>query len=238
MAVLAGGLRRAVRRAEVRAALLSPVSGGALGVSAVLAALAFVAEVRGVMAPGAWMAGLGAGVAWVVVTALSRLRPGPLSGEVARGLLLAAFGPEVGRYPETARPVRALIETRVRLAEAVEGAPQHRGAGALVEAGVDAQIVRLVAVAQKAARHRSGVQFHAAMATAAGQRSDAHGPGLLGQRTAAGELVQQAEAERFRLEEEVAALSALVARVTLALARGDGAEIAALAGEAGRMDIV
>jgi hypothetical protein len=77
------------------------------------------------------------------------------------------------------------------------------------------------------------VQFHAAMATAAGQRSEAVGPGLLGQRTAAGDLVQQAEAERFRLEDEVAALSALVARVTLALARGDAAEIAALALDAG-----
>jgi hypothetical protein len=129
--------------------------------------------------------------------------------------------------------VRALIETRVRLAEAVEAAGPHRAAGSLVEAGVDAQIGRLVAVAQRAARHRSGVQFHAAMATAAGQRSEAVGPGLLGQRTAAGDLVQQAEAERFRLEDEVAALSALVARVTLALARGDAAEIAALALDAG-----
>ena len=233
MAVLAGGLRRAVRRAEVRAALMSPVSGGALGVSAVLAAVAYVAEVRGVMAPGAWVAGLGAGVVWVVGTALSRLMPQQMSGEVARGVLLAAFGPEVGRYPETARPVRALIETRVRLAEAVEAAAAHRAAAAQVEAGLDAQIARLVGVAQRAARHRAGVQFHAAMATAAGQRSDAEGPGLLGQRSAAGELVQQAEAERFGLEDEVAALSALVARVTLALARGDGAEIAALAGEAG-----
>jgi hypothetical protein len=91
MAVLAGGLRRAVRRAEVQAALVSPVSGGALGVSAVLAALAYVAEVRGLLVPGAWVAGLGAGVVWVVVAALSRMWPQKM------GVLLAVFGPEVGR---------------------------------------------------------------------------------------------------------------------------------------------
>jgi len=205
----------------VRTVLLSPLSGGALGLSAVLAAAAYVAQVRGLMAPGAWMAGLGAGVLWVVVAALV---PRPMDDEMARGVLLAAFGADVGRHPETARPVRALIEPRLRLAEAVARHPvgTRIEAGieagiearieARIEAGVDGQIARLVPVAQKAAQHRLGLQFHAAMA-------------------------RHAEAARVALEQEVAAVSALVARVTLALVQGDQAAIAALADEAGRLTV-
>jgi len=252
-------LRRAVRRAQVRTVLLSPLSGGALGLSAVLAAAAYVAQVRGLMAPGAWMAGLGAGVLWVVVAALV---PRPMDDEMARGVLLAAFGADVGRHPETARPVRALIEPRLRLAEAVARHPvgTRIEAGieagiearieARIEAGVDGQIARLVPVAQKAAQHRLGLQFHAAMASAAGQRLDGHnlkergpeghgpeGRGLEGQRAATGDMARHAEAARVALEQEVAAVSALVARVTLALVQGDQAAIAALADEAGRLTV-
>jgi len=259
MPVLAGGLRRAVRRAvrraQVRTVLLSPLSGGALGLSAVLAAAAYVAQVRGLMAPGAWMAGLGAGVLWVVVAALV---PRPMDDEMARGVLLAAFGADVGRHPETARPVRALIEPRLRLAEAVARHPVgtrieagiEAGIEARIEAGVDGQIARLVPVAQKAAQHRLGLQFHAAMASAAGQRLDGHnlkgrgpeghgpeGRGLEGQRAATGDMARHAEAARVALEQEVAAVSALVARVTLALVQGDQAAIAALADEAGRLTV-
>ena len=243
----------------MRTVLLSPLSGGALGLSAVLAAAAYVAQVRGLMAPGAWMAGLGAGVLWVVVAALV---PRPMDDEMARGVLLAAFGADVGRHPETARPVRALIEPRLRLAEAVARHPvgTRIEAGieagiearieARIEAGVDGQIARLVPVAQKAAQHRLGLQFHAAMASAAGQRLDGHnlkergpeghgpeGRGLEGQRAATGDMARHAEAARVALEQEVAAVSALVARVTLALVQGDQAAIAALADEAGRLTV-
>ena len=234
-----GGLRRAVRRADVMAALLSPVTGAALGLSAILAAAAFVAEQRGVLAPGAWMAGLGAGLVWVAVAALvAGLTSRVLTGETARDVLFRAFGLEVGRYPETARPVRALIETRLKLAEAVETVSGDLRAPALrIEAGVDGRIGALVPVAQRAARHRAGLSFHSAMASAAGQRHEAAAPELAGQRAAADRLASAAEAERLALEEGVAALSGLIARAALALAKGEGAEIAMLADEAAAMDL-
>ena len=234
-----GGLRRAVRQADVRAALVSPVTGAALGLSAILAAAAFVAESRGVLAPGAWRAGLGAGLVWVAVAALvAGLSSKVLTGETARDVLFKAFGLEVGRYPETARPVRALIETRLRLAEAVETVPDGLRPDAVrIEAGVDAMIGALIPLAQRAARHRAGLSFHTAMASAAGQRQEAEGPALASQRAAAGDLARAAEAERLTLEDGVSALSGLVARVALAFAKGEGAVIAALVREAEAMDL-
>ena len=228
-----GGLRAAVRRADVLAALMSTTTGAALGLSAVLAAAAFVAEQRGVLAPGAWMAGIGAGLVWALVAALvAGLSPRQLTGETAREVLFKAFGLEVGRYPETARPVRALVETRLRLAEAVEGTPKEMADVARVfETGVDQRIADLIPLAQKAARHRAGLSFHSAMANAAGQRREDAGPALASQRAAAEDLARAAEAERVALEEGVAVLSGLVTRASLALARGEGAEVAALAAE-------
>jgi len=228
-----GGLRGAVRRADVMAALLSTTTGAALGLSAVLAAAAFVAEIRGLLAPGAWAAGVGAGLAWVAVAALvAGLSKRELTGETAREVMIRAFGLEVGRYPETARPVRALVETRLRLAEAVEAAPAAMSdAARAFETGVDQQIADLIPMAQKAARHRAGLSFHSAMASAAGQRRDDAGPALASQRAAAEDLARAAEAERVSLEEGVAALSGLVTRASLALARGQGAEVAALTAE-------
>ncbi len=235
-----GGLRGAVRRADVAAALMSTTTGAALGLSAVLAAAAFVAESRGLLAPGAWAAGVGAGLVWVAVAALvAGLSKRELTGETAREVLLQAFGLEVGRYPETARPVRALVETRLKLAEAVEGAPKAlEGAARVFETAVDARIGEMIPLAQKAARHRAGLSFHSAMASAAGQRREADGPALASQRAAAQDLARAAEGERLALEEGVAALSGLVTRASLALAQGDGTEMARLAAEVAQMNLM
>lgn len=227
-------LRRAVRQADLVEALLSPISGAALGLSAVISAAAFVAGLRGLIAPNAWIAGLVAGAVWVLISAIGAgLFSRRMTPETARAILMESFGEDVGRQSDVARPVRAAVETRIRLAEAAEKAPAGlRSPVARIEAAADNLMTALVPLAQGLAAQKGGLQFHSGMASAAQQRSDGATPGLTRQIAASRALAEHTASETRRLEDAVAGFASVASELALHLARGQGLGLSDLARQA------
>jgi hypothetical protein len=233
-------LHRRLRRRRVWDALADRGSALALGSVLVLVAAAYVLGVRGVLAPVAWQAGLGAGLAFVVLRALLGLFRRDDDPAVLREVLSAHFGDEIRIDPDVTRLARQAIEQRLQLAAARVAAPTAlaRAIDGLVPA-LDHRLDFIAVQARAAASRRGAARFQAGMAQMARQRlsevtriADAGDPdtaatarraadGLSAQVAASGGVVAHAEDRLMALDHAVAELGTLVAQALLHVSKGD-----------------
>jgi hypothetical protein len=233
-------LRRRLRRRRVWDALADRGSALALGAVLLVTATAYVLGVRGILAPVAWQAGLGAGVAFVLLRALVGLLRRGDDPAALRDVLSAHFGEEIRADPDVTRLARQAIEQRLQLATAQAAAPAvlARAVQGLLPS-LDQRLDRIAVEARAAASRRGAARFQAGMAQMARQRltevtriADAADPdtaatarrtadGLTAQVAASGGVVAHAEDRLMALDHAVAEFGTLVAQALLLLSKGD-----------------
>jgi hypothetical protein len=233
-------LRRRLRRRRILDALADRGAALALGAVLMLVAAAYVLGVRGVLAPVAWQAGLGAGMAFVLLRALFGLLRRGDDPTVLREVLSAHFGEEIRADPDVTRLARQAIEQRLQLASARAAAPAAlaRAIDALVPS-LDRRLDTIAIEARAAASRRGAARFQAGMAQMARQRltevtriADAAAPdvaatarkaadGLSAQVAASGGLVTHAEDRLIALDHAVAEFGTVVAQALLSLSKAD-----------------
>ncbi len=240
-------LRRRLFRRRVEAALADRGSGLAIGAVLLVAAVAYVLGVRGLIGPAAWQAGLLAGGGYVVLRSALRLFAGRADPDLLRAVLTDHFGDEIRNDPDVSRLSRQVIEQRLQLAAALADAPAAlaRGADALLP-DMDRRLDRIAVEARAAATRRGAARFQAGMAQLASKRLTevsrlaANAPAetaatareaadwLSAQVAASGGLVAHEESRLMALENAVADFGTLVARALLALSKGDRAALEGL----------
>jgi hypothetical protein len=240
-------VRRRFRALRIEAAITSPGSAVILGGLLLTAVGAYVLEQRGVLAPGAWVYGLAAGLAVLGLKVLGDLFDRDDEAIFWRDALAAEFGPDMRLDPEVSRQARQVIEFRARLAEAEARArPDARRRIAALIPRVDLWMDAIARLAREVVTQRSEAQFQTGLASKArsreGQvraRASSVPDARLAQQlsdTAQGLAAQIASAEGFsryaesgvlRLEQSVAAFGATCSQLVLMLARDDGPDAAA-----------
>jgi hypothetical protein len=226
-----GPLRRRLFRHRSREVLAGRGTARALGAVLIVAALAYVLGVRGVLSPVAWQTGLAAGIGFVVLRALLGLIGHRDDPAALRGDLAQLFGPKIRADPKVTRLARQPIEQRLQLAEAQALAPS--GLARAVDGilpSLDQRLDAIAAKARAAVTGRGAARFQAGMAqlarkrltevtriaagagteTAETARKVAHG--LTAQVEASGGLVAHAEHRLMALDHAVAEFGTFVAR--------------------------
>lgn len=221
-------LRRKLRAARIEAALTQTGTALLLGFVLVAAAAAYVAGLRGLVLPSAWIIALGAGLP--VVAGKMALDALDRSGDGARvrQVLSDAFGPDMARDAELSQQARMVIEFRARLAEAEakSGSAGRRAVAGLV-LNLDRWLDGMVRLAHEIAAHRGEAGFQSGLAARARGRHEeitarlpladpalatqlrATLDGLSAQIAAAESYARFVETGRLKLEQSVAAFGAV-----------------------------
>ncbi|MCX7287000.1 MAG: hypothetical protein NTW20_05420 [Rhodobacterales bacterium] len=241
-------LRSRLFRARVGSALADRGAALALGAVLIVTAGAYVLGVRGVISAAAWQAGLGAGLAFVLLRALLGLFNRHPDPNDLREILAAHFGEEIRADPDVTRLSRQAIEQRLQLATARSEAPPAlaRAVDALLPA-LDRRLDRIATEARAAATGRGAARFQAGMSQIASKRlsevsriaetspadraatARKAADGLSAQVAASDGLVAHEADRLMALDEAVADFGTSVARALLALSKQDHAALLSLA---------
>lgn len=235
-------IRRRFRAARIEAALTGPGTAIILGGLLLAAVGAYVAGLRGMLAPDAWIYGLAAGLPVLALKVWGDLYDRDDDAVVWRQVLTDAFGPEMRLDPEVTRQARQAIEFRVRLAEAeAKAGSAARARTAPLVARLDGWLDAIVRLAREVSTQRGEASFQSSLATRARSRQgevkaragtagdddlarqlEATAQGLGAQIASAEGFSRHAEGGLLRLEHAVAAFGAACSQLVLDLLRGDG----------------
>jgi hypothetical protein len=252
-------VRRRFRAIRTEAALTG--TGTAVLLAGILLAAvgAYVAGLRGLIAPGAWAYGLAAGLPVLGLKVLGDLYERDDDAALWREALAAEFGPDMRLDPEVTRQARQAIEFRVRLAEAeAKAGSAARARIAPLVGRLDGWMDAIVRLAREVSTQRGEASFQSSLAARARSRQGevqaragaaddaelarqlaATAEGLGAQIASAEGFSRHAEGGLLQLEHAVAAFGAACSQLALELSRrdGSGADLATvMAAEMGRIE--
>lgn len=230
-----------MRRARIEAAAFSLTVAAVIALTIILGAAAYVAELRGILRPGAAAAVALVGFAVVAALVILGLFDRSNDASLWRGVLRAHFGGRALRDPEVARQADLAVEFRRRLAEAE--AKAGRTGVALVQeplGALDSWLDGIARLAQRVGGLAEEARFHARLAdeararlceietqaaltadAATARQLRATAEGLSGQIRTNERFVHFVHGGHLRLEHAVAALGTITAQLVMALSRGE-----------------